>query len=153
MKIIVVEDEIRIREGIRDLIGMLEEEEHVPVRPSPIHLQGQGCQGGGVAVVAAFVPHAGALGAVGGVNVVLNGQGVKVGPEGHSGPACPRPVQGVEPAPPVHNVQAAGVGPEEVHQLPPGPLLLAGQLRVLVQGVAQGGDPRQIGLVHPQRPL
>ena len=134
-----------------DLLGALEDQVGVPGRSLPVQHQAQQGQGGAVAVVAALVGRAGALGAVRQRRGLLHGQGVKVGPEGHF-PRSPAPAQGVEPASPVHHLQAC-VSPEEVHQGLFGPCLPAGQLRVGVEGVAQGHGPVQQGVIHGFSPF
>ncbi len=118
-----------------DLLGGLEDQVGVPGRPLFIQDQAQQGQGGAVPVVAALVGGAGTAGAVGDLQGLLHGQGVKVGPEGHL-PRSPALAEGVEPASPIHHLQS-GMGPEEVHQGLPCPELPAGQLRMGVKGMAQ----------------
>src|SRR6056297_503784 len=112
---------------------MLKDKVYVPVGAAVVDFQRQRGQGGGMPVVAAFVADSRGFGAVGGIDVVLYGQGVEIGPEGYwwglirglirAKDRGGRAVTGIEPAALVDYLQS-GMGFKKPLQVGPGPFLL-----------------------------
>ena len=146
-------EQLRTSPGaLANLLRRLEDEIHGAGKGQLVQLQRQTAQRGAVTIVAALVGDAGAEGAMGQGDALVDGQSVRVRPEGNGGfggGGCL--LHRVKPAIPVHDGQG-GVLPQKGLEPRHGALLPAGQLRMSVQLVAQSGDFCQIDLIHVANP-
>ena len=106
--------------------GILEQEDDVVGRTLLVHFQGEACQRGRMAVMAALVGDAGILRRPGQADALVHGNRVEVRTEGDDGLAFAGVVLGIEiTGRRVDDLEVGGVRTQEVDQVLPGPNLLA----------------------------
>jgi len=133
--------------AVADLLGVLEDEVNGVVAAPLVHLHGKGRQRRTVSVMAALVRNAWDGGAIGQIDGLVDGKGVKIGAEAQLFPAGRTPMDGIEPGAPVYNLQF-GVLTQKIHQVGLGPELLIGQFRMHMQLMAQLDGQTMIVFVH-----
>ena len=133
------------RAAVAHLFGVLKQQVHIHRRPQALQRHGQSAQGGGVAVVTAFVSHAGFHAAIRRIDAVFNGQSIQLAAEGDARCVAAAAVHGVQPFSPVADLQV-GVLPQKGHHALHGGALLMGQVGVPMDLVAQFGGKRQFSL-------
>ena len=122
--------------AVSGLLGVLENEIDVILRPLPLYLHGKDRQSGAVSVVPALVGDARNRGAIGQRDGLFNGQRVKIRPESDFRLVRRGPIHRVKPFSPVHDLQM-GMFPEKVHQVRLRPGFVIGQFRMGMELMAE----------------